>query len=132
MAYDKHLAERVRSVLAIEPGLDERRMFGSIIFMINGNMACGVSSDNLIVRTGPDRHARALAQPGCREFDLSGRPMNNWVLVDSSVTRESHPYVLRNQQIASARRCCWVRPKTLREQRTAADRVASQRVLPER
>ncbi|MBX3069115.1 MAG: TfoX/Sxy family protein [Thermomicrobiales bacterium] len=88
MPYDPDLANRLRAILHDEPGLDERRMFGSIIFMINGNMACGVSGDDLIVRTGPDRRAGALAEPGCREFDLSGRSMNNWVLVSSAVLGE--------------------------------------------
>lgn len=84
MAFDNDLADRVRAITGHEPGFDERRMFGSIIFMVNSNMASGVNGSDLIVRIGPD-HADALSEPGCREFDLSGRPMKNWVLVDSAV-----------------------------------------------
>ena len=81
MAYDEGLAQRLREALAHEDGLTERRMFGGIAFMLDGNMAVGVSSDELMVRAGPDRFDEALARPHARVFDLSGRPMKGWVLV---------------------------------------------------
>ena len=81
MAYDEGLAQRLREALANADGLTERRMFGGIAFMLDGNMAVGVSSDELMVRTGPDRHDEALAHPHARVFDLSGRAMKGWVLV---------------------------------------------------
>ncbi len=81
MAYDEGLAQRLREALAPENGLTERRMFGGIAFMLDGNMAVGVSSDELMVRAGPDRFDEALARPHARVFDLSGRPMKGWVLV---------------------------------------------------
>lgn len=81
MAYDEGLAQRLREALADENGLSERRMFGGIAFMLDGNMAVGVSGDELMVRTGPDRVDEVLAHPHARIFDMSGRPMNGWVLV---------------------------------------------------
>ena len=72
MAYDEGLAQRLREALAPENGLTERRMFGGIAFMLDGNMAVGVSSDELMVRAGPDRFDEALARPHARVFDLSG------------------------------------------------------------
>ena len=81
MAYDEGLAQRLREALANEDGLTERRMFGGIAFMLGGNMAVGVASDDLMVRTGPDRFDEALDRPHARLFDLSGRPMNGWALV---------------------------------------------------
>ena len=81
MAYDEGLAQRLREALANEDGLTERRMFGGIAFMLGGNMAVGVASDELMVRCGPDRFDEALARPHAGLFDLSGRPMNGWVLV---------------------------------------------------
>ena len=81
MAYDEGLAQRLREALADESGLTERRMFGGVAFMLDGNMAVGVSGDELMVRTGPDRVDEALARPHARIFDLSGRPMKGWVLV---------------------------------------------------
>ena len=56
-------------------------MFGGIAFMINGNMAVGVSGDDLMVRVGKDAHDEAVTKPGARDFDMSGRPMRGWILV---------------------------------------------------
>jgi hypothetical protein len=81
MAYDTGLAERIRSRLGRLPGLQERKMFGGIGFLINGNMACGVHKNELMVRIGPERNAELLARPHTRPFDLSGRPMAGWILV---------------------------------------------------
>ena len=81
MAYDENAAARLRAELGTLPGLTEKKMFGGIAFLIGGNMACGVIGDNLIVRVGPAQHAAALAQPGARAFDFSGKPMAGWVTV---------------------------------------------------
>ena len=50
--------------------------------MVDGNMACGVSKDKLMVRITPDATDAALAQPNVRLFDMTGRPMKGWVLVE--------------------------------------------------
>lgn len=81
MAYDEALAQRTRRILAGLPGLTEKRMFGGIGFMLHGNMACGVNRDDLIVRVGRQRYEQALARPGARPFDMTGRPMRGWVAV---------------------------------------------------
>ncbi|MEY9965196.1 hypothetical protein ABIA33_003238 [Streptacidiphilus sp. MAP12-16] len=88
MAVDEALAQRVRERLAPEPGITEKRMFGGLAFLLNGNMAVGVHGDELIVRIDPDGTAAALAKPGVRPFDMSGRPMRGWILVNSSVLAE--------------------------------------------
>lgn len=77
------LVERMRSLLDDQPGLEEKRMFGGIGFMIDGNMACGVHKDHLIVRVGPEGNAAALNRPFARAFDITGRPMNGWVMVSA-------------------------------------------------
>ena len=84
MAYDEGLAERVRLVLADAPELVERKMFGGICFMVGGHMTCGVLGDELIARVGPDAGDEALGRPGVREFDFTGRPMRNIVMVAPS------------------------------------------------
>jgi TfoX/Sxy family transcriptional regulator of competence genes len=81
MAYDKSLAARVRSILQDNPGLDEKQMFGGIAFLINGNMACGVHTDNLIVRLDRDDYDDALTRPGAAVFDLTGKVMKGWLLI---------------------------------------------------
>ena len=83
MAYDEGLAQRIREALGELPGLVEKKMFGGIGFMVQGNMACGVNKDNLIVRVGPDRYEEALAKPHSGPFDMTGRPMRGWVMVAS-------------------------------------------------
>ena len=83
MAYDEGLAQRIREVLGERPGLVEKKMFGGIGFMLQGNMACGVLKDELIVRVGPERYKEALTKPHTRPFDFTGRPMKGWVMVTS-------------------------------------------------
>jgi hypothetical protein len=78
---DEILAQRIRPLLAGLDGLIEKRLFGGIGFIVQGNMACGVHSGELIVRVGPDRHADSLARPHARQFDMTGRPMRGWVVI---------------------------------------------------
>ena len=89
MAYDESLAIRMRHELQALPGLVEKKMFGGIGFLVQGNMACGVHGNNLIARIGPERYAQALTRPHTRVFDMVGRPMRGWVMVATAgVTTE--------------------------------------------
>jgi len=81
MAYDTQLSDRVRAALGPQTGLTEKKMFGGIGFMINGNMACGVHADELILRLAVADTEATLKKPHTRSFDMSGRPMRGWVLV---------------------------------------------------
>ncbi len=81
MAYNETLAQRVRDDLGSQPGLSERKMFGGLAFMLNGNMACGVNGEDLMVRVAPDQFPEALARPGARPMDFTGRPMKGFVFV---------------------------------------------------
>ena len=51
--------------------------------MVDGNMAVGVTGDELMVRIGKDAHEEAIARPGARTFDLSAKPMQGWVVVSA-------------------------------------------------
>lgn len=88
MAYDEGLAERVRQYLGADPGMAEKRMFGGLAFLYQGNMAVSVTGDDLMVRVGPDATDAALARPGARLFDMTGRPMRGWVLVAGAAVTE--------------------------------------------
>lgn len=79
MAYDENLAERVRMHLG--SSLVEKKMFGGIGFLLNGNICCGVHGNNLIIRLDPADVEVALRKPGARVFDLTGRPMKGWLFV---------------------------------------------------
>jgi TfoX/Sxy family transcriptional regulator of competence genes len=81
MAYDEGLAQRIRELLAGQKALVEKKMFGGVAFMVRGNVACGVSGSDLMLRISPDRTDDALARPHVRPFDLTGKPMKGWVLV---------------------------------------------------
>jgi TfoX/Sxy family transcriptional regulator of competence genes len=81
MAFDEDLARRVRDRLAGETGVTEKAMFGGLAFLLDGNMAVGLSGDELMVRVGPEASDDALERPHTRPFDMTGRPMKGWILV---------------------------------------------------
>jgi TfoX/Sxy family transcriptional regulator of competence genes len=82
MAYSTKLAERIRSELNGIPVV-EKKMFGGVGFLLNGNMACGVNKDDLIVRVDPEKNRALLKKPHARPFDMTGRPMKGWLLVEA-------------------------------------------------
>jgi hypothetical protein len=82
MAFSEALAERIRQRLARRKNVEEKKMFGCICFFLNGNALAGVWKDRLIARLGPDEGEAALLEPHVREFDITGRPMRNWVAVE--------------------------------------------------
>ena len=84
MAYDKTLARRVETALAGRTDMTAKTMFGGIGYLLNGNMACGVHGDGLIVRLDSEAARQAFANPHVKPFDLTGRPMKGWVVVQAS------------------------------------------------
>src|SRR5262245_41744283 len=82
MAFSEALAGRIRQRLARRRNLEEKKMFGCICFFINGNALAGVWKDRLIARLGPDEGEAALREPQVRAFDITGKPMRNWVAVE--------------------------------------------------
>lgn len=82
MAFDQSLASRIRDALARTRNVEEKRMFGGVAFLLRGNLLVGVWKDSLIARIGPDAYADALLEPHVREFDITGRAMKGWVLVE--------------------------------------------------
>jgi len=82
VAYDLKLAERIRSQLAGIPFV-ERKMFGGVGFLLSGNMACGVNKNNLIVRVNPEKHSALLKKPHAKPFDMTGRPMKGWLVIEA-------------------------------------------------
>ena len=81
MTYNEGLAQRVRVVLEGKSGLEEKKMFGGVCFILSGNMACGILNERLIVRVGPEKYENALKQPHTGKFDITGKPMKGWVMV---------------------------------------------------
>jgi TfoX/Sxy family transcriptional regulator of competence genes len=81
MAYSESLARRIRQVLAQRRGVTEKKMFGGVGFLLNGNMCVGIWKTSLIVRPGLEQAAAALEEPNVTEFDITGRPMKGWIMV---------------------------------------------------
>lgn len=84
MAYDEGLAERIREMTTDLPSMSERKMFGGLCFMLDGNMCFGIVGSELMVRVGPGAYGEALAQPQAREMDFTGRSMKGMVYVDEA------------------------------------------------
>jgi hypothetical protein len=87
VAFNEALAERVREQLARRNGVVEKRMFGGVAFLLNGNMSVGVHGDDLIVRVAPDDAPAALKKKDIRVFDMTGKPMKGWLLVGPAATK---------------------------------------------
>ncbi len=82
MPYDQTLGTRIRQVLSPHTEVVEKKMFGGVGFMVQGNMVCGVIGNDLIVRVGAENNEQALAKPFTRPFmSPRGEPMAGWILV---------------------------------------------------
>jgi TfoX/Sxy family transcriptional regulator of competence genes len=82
MAYSESLAGRIRDAVRRVQGVDEKKMFGGVGFLLHGNMLVGVWKDSLIARVGAEAYEAALAEPHVCEFDITGRPIKGWVMVE--------------------------------------------------
>jgi hypothetical protein len=88
MAYDVELADRVRERVRDEEGLTEKRMFGGLAFLINGNMAVSASSQGgLLLRVDPAQTDDLVREPHARRFEMRGREMDGWLRIDSDGVR---------------------------------------------
>jgi TfoX N-terminal domain len=85
VAYDEELADRLRELLAGEPGVEEKRMFGGLAFLIGGHMAIAASGQGgLLARVDPAETDELLPQPHVAPFEMRGRPMDGWLRVDAA------------------------------------------------
>ncbi|ORA84656.1 TfoX/Sxy family protein [Mycobacterium malmoense] len=99
MAYDEDLANRIRELLASERGVDERRMFGGLAFLINGNMSVAISGQGgLLVRVPPDDTDKLLERAHVRPMVMAGRETRGWLRVDATgvqTRRQLRSWVIR-------------------------------------
>ena len=83
MAFDEKLASRVREIIEKSGHpFTEKKMFGGVCFLLNGNMLVAVWNDSLIARLGIEQAEIALTEPDVREMDVTGRPMRGWIIVE--------------------------------------------------
>ena len=83
MAFDESLAARIREALERTKNIEEKKMFGGVAFLFRGNLLVGVRKDSLVVRIGAEEYAGAFRDTHVREFDIKGKPMKGWVVVES-------------------------------------------------
>jgi TfoX/Sxy family transcriptional regulator of competence genes len=88
MTFDQGLSRRIRVLLGSMDGLEEKKMFGGVGFLLNGNMVCGVNRDNLVLRLAPERAQAALAKPHVQPFTMGGRSMAGWIVVTPEGCRQ--------------------------------------------
>jgi TfoX/Sxy family transcriptional regulator of competence genes len=88
MVYDPKLAMRLEQALSRRKGLAQKAMFGGIGWLLHGNMCVGIWKDALIARVGPQAYESARREPGAREFDITGRPMRGWVMVEAAAIED--------------------------------------------
>jgi TfoX/Sxy family transcriptional regulator of competence genes len=104
MAYDEDLVNRLRELLATEKGVEEKRMFGGLAFLINGNMAVAASGrGGLMVRVPPEETAALVARDHVEPMIMAGRETRGWVRVgDDGVrtTRQLTSWVRRGVDYA--------------------------------
>ena len=83
MPYNEELDRRIKKIVSRWKGTNDKKIFGGVCHLINGNMFCGVHKDFLILRLGEDKSSNALKQPYTRPFDITGKPMKGWIMVAS-------------------------------------------------
>src|SRR5262245_17701602 len=84
MAYDEELAGRIRALVANEPALAEKKMFGGLAFLIGGNMAVGASGQGgILVRVDPEESDDLVASTSAKPMVMRGREMRGWLRVDA-------------------------------------------------
>lgn len=91
MAYDEELAGRIRELLSGERGVTEKRMFGGLAFLVDGNMAVASSwQGGVLVRVAPDEADGLLEREHVEPMLMSGRPARGWVRVGEPGLQSRH------------------------------------------
>jgi TfoX/Sxy family transcriptional regulator of competence genes len=83
MAFSEELEARIQKHISGWDNTEAKKMFGGVCHLINGNMFCGVHKDSLILRLGDELSEKAMEAPFVKPFDMTGRPMKGWVMVES-------------------------------------------------
>jgi len=90
MAYDEGHAQILRDLLAQTDGITEKKMFGGLCFMQNGNMLCGVHKGGGMFRVGKENEDAALAVNGVDPLSFTGRKMGGMVdISDDTLSDEN-------------------------------------------
>jgi len=92
MTFNEQLAERVRTALADQKVVEEKKMMGGLTFMVNRKMCVGILKDDLMVRLAPEMYEIALLKEGCREMNFTGKPMKGFVFVSQKSINDNKEF----------------------------------------
>jgi TfoX/Sxy family transcriptional regulator of competence genes len=88
MAYDEELANRIRELISAEDGVREKKMFGGLAFLVNGNLAVSASGQGgLLLRCDPADTDTLVAKPHAGRFEMRGRAMDGWLRIEADGVR---------------------------------------------
>ena len=93
MPYDTILEKKIGEITLSWEALEKKKMFGGICYLINGNMSFGIWKDNLIVRMAPELAVEKLKDRNVKEFDITGKPMKGWVMVEKEAWQDKKKLV---------------------------------------
>ena len=82
MAYQIEIENQIRKVIKDWTGIEAKKMFGGIGFMMNGNMLTGVYKEHLVLRLGKMDYEEVIKFPFAHPFDITGKPMKGWALLE--------------------------------------------------
>ena len=82
MSYDPAAAERVRQLLSGRSNVVEKKMVGGLSFLVNGNMCCGITGTELMVRVGAESREQALREPYVRPMLFAGRALSGFICIE--------------------------------------------------
>jgi hypothetical protein len=83
MAYNEELDSKITEIVS-DWGAIRKKMFGGTCYLLKGNMVCGVYKDYLVLRLGENQIPEAFSLPYVKPFDITGRPMKGWVMVEEA------------------------------------------------
>lgn len=81
MPYNTELAERLKNILLGRSAMEEKKMFGGIGWMLNGNMCVGVYQDWLLIRIGEEKAKLVFEELHAKPMDITGKPMKGWAMI---------------------------------------------------
>jgi TfoX/Sxy family transcriptional regulator of competence genes len=87
MPYSNTLDKRIIECISHWDNVIPKEMFGGVCYLLNGNMVCGIYKDFLILRLGMEGAALALQHPQVKAFDITGRAMKGWVMVEEQACK---------------------------------------------
>jgi TfoX/Sxy family transcriptional regulator of competence genes len=88
MSYDTVLEKKIEDITLSWEMLEKKKMFGGICYLINGNMGFGIWKNKLIVRMAPELAVEKIKDRNVKEFDITGKPMKGWVMVEKEAWQE--------------------------------------------